>query len=139
MTMPSRAIDVCGGVVSLLCILHCLLFPVVGALSTIYGFSLFVEEKQIAVAFVFLALTVGIFAFGSGYLRHRKVSPLLFSVTGIALIAAATQLSEGGLSAFAEPGLTIMGGVLLINAHVINRRNCICPREVAEESEETVG
>jgi len=139
MKLPSRTIDICGGVVSLLCILHCLLFPVLGALSTVYGFSLFIEEKQIAMAFVFLALTVGFFAFGSGFLQHRRFSPLILSSTGIALIAMATQLSEGALSAYAEPSLTIIGGVLLISAHVINRKSCICPSKVVDETKETVG
>ena len=138
MNMPSRTIDIVGGVISLLCILHCLLFPVIGAMSVIYGFSLFVEEKPIAIAFVVLALIVGIFAFGSGYLQHRQLSPLLLSSSGIALMAMANQLSEGALSGYGEPGLTVAGGVLLISAHIINRKSCICPVKVLKKTKETV-
>ena len=139
MKVPARPIDVFGGVVSLLCILHCLFFPVIGALSAIYGFTLLYEEKEIAYGFVLLALIVGIIAFGSGYLKHRQLVPVLLSAVGIVFIAAATQLTESAISAYAEPGLTILGGGLLITAHVINRRSCICPKDEGVSAKETTG
>lgn len=113
---------------SLLCVLHCVSTPLlIGYLSTV-GLGFLGQEIFHQVLAVAL-LAVAVFAFLPGYRMHRRTSIVVTGVLGIFLLLTAGFAPEGLLPAYADVTLTIAGSVLLVTAHVFNRRcNDACQR-----------
>jgi peptidoglycan/LPS O-acetylase OafA/YrhL len=67
-------------------------------------------------------------AFIPGYRRHRRWPVVLLGLIGLGLLSAGVLVPGGGLSEGAETGLTVLGGTLLIAAHLRNGYLCrLCP------------
>ncbi|MCT8002230.1 MerC domain-containing protein [Sphingomonas sanguinis] len=103
---------------SVLCLIHCLLLPVLLVALPVLATMLTVPESFHAVAFA-LALPTSMLAMALGRRRHDSRWPLRLAVVGLALL---------GIGAFAvsvettERGVSSLGAVLLAVAHVGNWR-----------------
>jgi hypothetical protein len=116
--------DLAGIGASLLCILHCLTMP---ALVVVLP-TLEMLERPTHAAFALGILCIGMLAFIPGYRRHRRWRVVLLGLIGLGLLSAGVLVPEGGLSEGAETGLTVLGGTLLIAAHLRNGYLChFCP------------
>ncbi|QRN97542.1 MerC domain-containing protein [Archangium violaceum] len=112
--------DAWGQGLSLLCMAHCLLLPLVlGLLPAMMGRAL--EEAPIHLAMVMLATVVGGVSFVTGFLQHRDWHVLTLGATGLGLLVLAQSVLHEGL---AEMGVTLAGGIVLLVAHGLNRRRC---------------
>lgn len=129
--------DRLGVCLSALCILHCLLTPVVllalplthhWALSGDHLFHWFMA----LVLFVLAAL-----AFGRGYYQHRKVQVLYLGAMGLSLLLSGLAVTEHHshvhhnihwTSSFFHSSLilTVAGSLILIWAHMQNIKWCRC-------------
>ncbi|WP_257457852.1 MerC domain-containing protein [Archangium lipolyticum] len=112
--------DAWGQGLSLLCMAHCLLLPLVlGLLPSMMGQSL--EETPIHLGVVLLAVIVGGVSFVTGFRQHRDWYIPTLGATGLALLVLAQSVLHEGL---AETGVTLAGGTVLVVAHGLNRRRC---------------
>jgi len=112
--------DAWGQGLSLLCMAHCLLLPLVlGLLPAMMGRAL--EEAPIHLAMVMLAAVVGGVSFVTGFLQHRDWHVLMLGASGLGLLVLAQSVLHEGL---AEMGVTLAGGSMLLVAHGLNRRRC---------------
>jgi hypothetical protein len=110
--------DAWGQAVSVLCMAHCLLLPLVlGLLPAMLGRAL--EETPIHLGAVVLAAVVGGVSFVSGFRQHRDWYVLMLGGSGLGLLVLAQSVLHEGL---AETGVTIAGGLVLMVAHGLNRR-----------------
>lgn len=121
--VPDSAVnwDAIGVLGSFVCLVHCLVLPL--AVVILPWLVLFEGEglhRGLAVALAVPA----VLAFIPGWRNHGKWLPGLFMAGGlIALNAAAFVVPEHW-----ETGLTVVGGLFLIAAHVLNRHLCRrCP------------
>jgi len=105
---------------SLLCVLHCLITPLlITALP-----ALAATEHQTHSVFAMIILLLGMLAFIPGYLKHHKKSVPAMGVMGISMITLAAVLPEVENAEMIETSLVILGGVTLISAHLRNAFWC---------------
>jgi hypothetical protein len=123
-------LDKIGITVALVCMLHCILLPVL--LTTLpYVEYAFLENLYIELATIGLALLVGGWAVWTGYRRyHYNGFILLLFILGIALMAGAGFLKKE-IYEMAGKGLAAM---LVITAHVLNwKAGCRCFAGLADK------
>lgn len=118
-----KYLDLLGMSTSLLCALHCLLFPVLLTAGLWTGFQ-WIANPRIELVFIGIGVPVAGWALTDGYRRHRSLRPLLLGGTGLALLLGGRLLPGNS-----EHLLTPLGGFLLAVAHLLNwrrdrRRSC---------------
>jgi hypothetical protein len=127
-----RHADVAGATASAVCMVHCLLTPVVISLFPdiipyLPGDALF--HRLLAVGIVLL----GFAGFVPGYMVHRRKPLLALIGTGMCLILAVAWSGES-LNRTLELVLSVGGSMLLVTAHLLNRSFCRQCRLCKEES-----
>lgn len=117
-----RMADRLGICLSGLCVIHCLLTPLLFIFLPSVQLLEFHEtfHRVLLLALPLLALL----AFVPGYLRHRDPQVFAWSLPGFGLLVALTLAFEG--TGWIETALSVTGSLLLIQAHRINRRLCAC-------------
>ncbi|HYO59521.1 MerC domain-containing protein [Archangium sp.] len=112
--------DAWGQTLSLLCMAHCLLLPLVlGALPAVMTRTL--EEAPLHLGVVVLAAIIGVVSFVPGFRQHRDRRVAVLAAVGLGLLVMAPlTLPEGA----AETAMTVAGGATLVVAHGLNRRRC---------------
>ena len=106
-----------------LCLVHCLLTPLVIILIPAIEVSVYHEMFHRSLLMVLPLIALG--AFIPGYRRHGQMSVFLWSLPGLALIALGALAFENKL--WLQTLTSIAGSALLIRAHFINhglRANC---------------
>lgn len=119
-------IDLAGIMLSAVCMLHCMLLPVVVLAGV--GADMLWHADQDWTHQVMLALVIPIsgLALAGGWVRHRRPRVLMMGIAGVALLAFAALYAHDHLGVAADALLTTMGGGLLAIAHWRNR-DCPCP------------
>ena len=115
--------DMIGMGLSGLCMVHCLVFPLLISFAPPILRELPGDDVTHRVLAIGIALAGGL-AFRSGFKVHRKGWILALFLLGIALISTAAALGEPVLSPYGETGITVCGSLLLITAHWCNRSFC---------------
>jgi hypothetical protein len=113
-----RRRDAVGMLISILCLLHCLVAPLLIAAVPALGLG-FLAVDGIHVAFAVAVLLAAVLALIPGYRQHHKLSVLVLGAAGVLLVAMATALPAG----VPETAVTVLGSSMLIAAHVTNLRH----------------
>ncbi|WP_156885673.1 MerC domain-containing protein [Massilia niastensis] len=116
--------DYAGMTASALCLAHCLAMPLLLAAFPMLGLAHahdgFHDTLLAAISLpVLLALL-------PGYLRHRDARVLAAGIAGLGCFLAAVFVISPLFGELAEAGCAIASGVLLLYAHLRNRRLCAC-------------
>ncbi|WP_101925071.1 MULTISPECIES: MerC domain-containing protein [Luteimonas] len=115
-----RQADRVGFAASLLCAVHCALFPLLLALLPAFGLNLggWIDIDQ---AFVVFATLLGATTLTLGYRRHRAFRAWALLVPGLALvwIGSFSHLHDHTVT---HAVVMTIGGVLLAGAHLWNLR-----------------
>ena len=109
--------DFFGAFCSALCIVHCLITPVfllIGISTTAIGFA---ETEWVHWALVMPAILFALWSLPAGIKTHGSFKPIVFGAAGIILM-----LMSGFVEHRYESYLVVSAGLLLISAHLINRR-----------------
>lgn len=125
----ARPWDLAGVGASLLCILHCLVTPLLVVVLPM----LEVLERQTHAAFALCILCIGLLAFAPGYRRHRRWRVVLLGLAGFGMLSAGVVVPEGTMSETAEVAVTVLGGATLITAHLRNAYFCLLCRTCGRE------
>lgn len=115
-------VDLAGATASGICLIHCLLTPLLislfpGILSYLPGETWF--HRVLAGGIVLL----GAAAFAPGYRLHRRKPLLALVGIGIALILVVAWFGES-LPQPLELPLSVSGSLMLVTAHLLNRSFC---------------
>lgn len=112
--------DYAGVCSSFLCVLHCLVTPLLITVLPVLSAT----ERQTNGIFAIIVLLVGMLAFIPGYQKHkRKLIPAL-GVLGASSITLAALLPELNNAELVETCLVLAGGTTLIYAHLRNAFWC---------------
>jgi hypothetical protein len=104
---------------SVLCILHCLLIPVmVIALPTLSSF--FFTDEAFHIWMVVAVIPVSALALYSGWKKHLVFQVALVGVIGLLIISCATFLGHEYLSEYWERFLTVIGTIIITSSHIWN-------------------
>jgi hypothetical protein len=113
-TVPTNRLDRLAMGISGLCLVHCLATAVlVGLLASASGFLGRPIIHEVGLSF---AMLIGAFALGRGYLEHGYMLPPAVGALGLAVMATALTLPEGGQ----EPLYTMAGVLIVALAHRLN-------------------
>jgi hypothetical protein len=126
--MALASADSLGVWASALCVVHCVLTPVLLSFSAVFAHLLPSDEK------VHRSLAVSIAVIGSiallyGYRKHRRIRIPLLMAIGLGFIFAGAWWGDRLPSHGAEVAVTILGSGFMIIAHRMNHtfcRNCPC-------------
>lgn len=111
--------DKLGIATSVACLIHCLAVPLLLPLLPMLALM-----KHTQVHGLLLVPIVALSGLGllPGYIRHRAHRVLVFAGVGITLCSVAVVAEAWFDIHWLDAPLTVMGGVLLISAHVANLR-----------------
>lgn len=116
--------DLFGMAVSVLCVVHCVLTPLVLFLApAILASGVVTEDITHKILIVFVALA-GLFALTPGFRIHGDRRPLVFGVLGLFLMAFATFAVHDFLGHEWESILAIPASAAIIYSHYLNRKQC---------------
>jgi RsiW-degrading membrane proteinase PrsW (M82 family) len=118
--------DRLGILLSALCAIHCLLTPIL-----MITLPLIAEEFENPLVHIVLALfvvPVGCYAFLSGYKHHKNKNIMIWGLVGV-FIVGMTSLLPIFVEHFhdIEIPVMILGSLILLTAHLKNRKSCECP------------
>ena len=107
--------DRVGVVASTLCAVHCLATTLVLGLA---GVRTIFADERVEMAFSVCAIALALAALVRGSLRHRRRMPPAIGVSGMVLllIARCADLETANL----EVALSVLGGGVLVTAHLLN-------------------
>lgn len=108
-------IDFIGFVASLLCAVHCAALPFLLALSPLAGLQ-FLDNHWIEYAIILFSFVIASRALLQGYRYHKKLIPLILTVTGFAFIGLGQVIELEWMEAL----FMSIGGVTIATAHLIN-------------------
>lgn len=121
--------DLVGIGASTLCILHCLATPLVVVFLPVVG----AVEKQTHAAFALAILAIGLLAFWPGYRQHHRWRIIASAAAGFGLVSLGVTAPESLLSESAETVATMLGGAILVTAHLRNAYFCRLCRHCGEQ------
>ena len=117
--------DKVGIFLSSLCAIHCLITPILLLLVPVLG-EAYAHNHEFHIVMALFVVPVAYFAFFSGYRHHRKLGVLLSGLLGATMIGAAAFLPHEMVEFYELDVVTIAGSLILVTAHLINRKACQC-------------
>lgn len=118
--------DFVGMALSIGCIIHCLLLPIVLPLLPMIGFAVD-HDSHFHIILSAIITLVAIIALVPGYTKHHFIIPLFLATIGIFFIVGAGVL-ESSYHDYKITLVTVFGSLLITTAHYINHR-CLCSCE----------
>lgn len=112
--------DKTGMAASVLCIMHCILTPLVAASLPILAST----EKSTHIGLTICLMAIGLIAFIPGYRTHGRLRTLILGMSGFIMLCVAVIMPEGMASETLETTFTVLGGGFLIAAHMSNLYFC---------------
>jgi peptidoglycan/LPS O-acetylase OafA/YrhL len=131
-TTTSSRWDGVGQLLSTLCIVHCVLLPLVLAFLPV-ALATTLEEEAVHHGLLALVGVSALAAFVPGWRVHRRASAPVLAALGVALLVGGAFAVPEEAAGPWEPGLTLVGGAVMVVAHGRNRSLCrdCCPPEAA--------
>lgn len=118
-------LDKLGMTLSIICGVHCFLTPLV-ILSLPIMARYYLLHPGFHLLMAALIIPVGLFAFIIGYRHHHKALVLYLGMPGLFIVSLVPVLVHFFKLDLPEYPLVILGSVLLIVGHWINRKSCSC-------------
>ncbi len=119
-----KSSDVMGASCSGLCVCHCLLTPLLLGSGFLGGGLLFLESEWIHRLFLVPVVLLALMTVLSLYRRQSDWSLMILAILGLGFMVSAISLEHHFGESF-EQITTVLGGVLLIAFHLINRRRLL--------------
>jgi len=108
---------------SSLCILHCLLLPLLLVAYPI-GIVLTLSDEIFHQIMVFLAVPLSLVSLYVGYGHHKRNQLIVFGGIGLVILVLPLVVPHELISESGETWLTVSGALILCMAHVVNFRMC---------------
>ena len=120
--------DLLGVCLSGLCILHCLVTPILLALGGVGLIGAWFESEWVHYLLLAPISLMLVWSLPSSWIKHRNTKPLLIGGLGFSLLLTSLFVPES-----AEPVVAVLAGLILIAAHLLNRRllNTLTPHSLA--------
>lgn len=123
--MKKNGWDSFGIAVSGVCVVHCLMLPVVLSLLPLWP-AAEVFHAWLHPIFALILVPTTAIAAVTGFRKHRQRSIVVILAAGLAVILSAGVLGHAAPGATLETALTVAGSALLIGGHWRNWRAARC-------------
>lgn len=114
--------DFFGTVLSGACLVHCLLTPAVLLLGYSGVLTFLAHSFELHLALYVSVTIIAVLSFPVAYQKHRKRMPMVIGCVGMVFLSLALMAESLYHWHTAETIMTILGGVFMIIAHVLNKR-----------------
>ncbi len=118
------SLDKLAVLLSGVCLVHCLLAPVLLTLLPILSLSALAEELVFHQLMLWLILPTSAIALFIGCRRHRNSSILLSGLLGMSVLILVAVWGHSNLAPIQEKLATSLGGLILALSHYLNYRTC---------------
>jgi len=108
--------DIFGVCLSGLCVMHCLLTPLLLLFGSAGAFGIWLESAWVHYALLAPISLLLVWSLPFAWSKHRQSKPLLVGAGGFSALVLSLFVPET-----LEPILAIAGSLLLITAHLLNR------------------
>lgn len=115
--------DLVGTWLSGLCVLHCLLAPTLLLLGASGFVANAAHSLEVHLFFYLAVLIVAAISFPSAYQQHKQRQPLIIGGLGVVCLSFAFFAEILFHWHTAEVIMTIIGGIFMIAAHLLNKRS----------------
>jgi len=119
--------DHAGIIASALCLIHCVVLPLLLIAMPALGFAWLADEWTHRIL-IFLLMLMASAAFVAGYRLHRRALIPVVAILALGLLSFAAFGVGAWLQSDCEKSLTVTGSILLIAAHGMNLRLRRLPR-----------
>ncbi len=124
LNLQSDRLDKVAISLSAICLLHCLLTPVVITLVPILTSSALAQEDLFHQLLLWAIIPISASALFIGCRKHRNFSILFSGSIGMSILVLAAFLGHDVLSHSSEQWLTVLGGLVLAYSHYLNYKAC---------------
>lgn len=108
---------------SLLCLVHCLIMPLLLIALPSLAVSMFASES-VHLWLIYAVVPSSLFALGMGCRQHRRGQFILIGLAGLSLLILGILVEQLGWDDALEQVFTAAGATLIAFAHVLNFRAC---------------
>jgi hypothetical protein len=108
---------------SLSCLAHCLVLPVLLVILPSINSSLIAGEN-VHLGLIYIVIPSSLFALGMGCKQHRRQFFLAIGMCGLSFLILGTCVEMIGLKPIWEQVFTTLGSLLIAFAHVRNFQTC---------------
>lgn len=116
-------LDRFGMILSVICLIHCLLTPVLLVSLPILA-RYYLAHPLFHLIIALLILPVGLVAFYSGYRHHRNSWVLVWGLPGLFIISFIPYFVHELHFVIPEAFVMTVGSLMMLSAHWINRKSC---------------
>lgn len=122
--LKSTSLDKFAILLSGVCLLHCLVAPVLVTLLPIITMSAFVEDLLFHQMMLWLVLPTSVVALFLGCRKHKRVSIAGTGALGMAILVAVAFFGHEWFGITGEKVVTTSGGLVLAISHFLNFKAC---------------
>jgi hypothetical protein len=119
----TNSLDKSAITLSVLCLAHCLVLPLITVLlPTMIATAM--NQELFHILMVVCVLPISIYALTMGCKKHNKLSIGLYGALGLTILVSALVFGESDLGEIGEKGLTTLGALVIAFAHYQNYKLC---------------
>lgn len=122
--MNSESLDKFAISLSAVCLLHCLITPVVLTLLPVLSLTTYAEELLFHELLLWIVIPTSVIALFLGCRKHRNLSIVATGVVGMAILLSVAFFGHELFGLRAEKWITSLGGLVLAYSHYLNYRTC---------------
>lgn len=122
--IDSTKLDKLAIMLSGICLVHCLVVPIVMTLLPILSISALVDDVLFHQLVLWVVLPISALALIIGCRKHRKPLIIASGVIGLSILVVVAFLGHSVLGETYEKVATSVGGLVLAFSHYLNYREC---------------
>lgn len=122
--ISSTSLDKFAVFLSGVCVVHCLLTPVLVTLLPIISLSALAEDLIFHQMMLWLVLPTSCIALFIGCRKHRNLPILLTGIVGMLMLVVIAFYGHDVFSGWGEKVATSIAGLVLACSHILNYRAC---------------
>ena len=122
--IKSTTLDKFGIFLSGVCLLHCLITPIVITLVPILSINLMVEDLLFHQLMLWLVLPTSCVALFIGCRKHKQMPIAVTGIIGMTILIIVALFGHDVFGETAEKIMTSIGGLILASSHYLNFRAC---------------
>lgn len=126
MKINQKVLDKCGVILSVGCLIHCVLLPIILPLLPLLGFVVG-HDGKFHLFLSAIIVSTAVMALIPGYLKHKRALPLFFGFWGVSFILVGGVAELFDKDNFNTIIPTMIGSCFMVGSHYLNHRfSCLC-------------
>ena len=123
MNLNTQVVDKVAIIISSLCVVHCLLIPILIVLAPSV-ITVGLTSESFHMWMIIAVIPSSIYALALGCKKHAKASVFIMGALGLSCLILAFMLGGSILGEIGEKAFTLIGALLIVLAHIKNFKLC---------------